>query len=107
MLLLTDWKQRRRKHLRDNNKKLDYWQRKTIQHQFRTILASRFPLKSSEGNSFVAVTATVASCNANTDHYLPARGFLLVFYSNHSPKVHRSELEELGQTDRWMDRQRN
>jgi len=30
----------------------------------------------------------------------PARGFLLVFYSNQSPKIHRFELRGVEQTDR-------
>jgi len=38
------------------------------------------------GAGFVAVSATLARVR------LPAWGFLLVFYSNHSPRMHRFEL---------------
>ena len=34
----------------------------------------------------------------------PAYGFLVVFYSNHSPKMHHSEL---GSWNRWTDKQIN
>jgi len=34
----------------------------------------------------------------------PACGFLLVFYSNHSAKMHRFRARGMGQTERWTDR---